>query len=65
MENIEFIFEYDNKRYASILVDSDNVEIVEIVENEKSIELKNIEDDNLYSKLVDEYKKYDLGIDGD
>ena len=54
MENIELCFEYDGAKYASLYDGEDNVVIVKV---------QNIDDEELYSKLITEYKSYDLEED--
>lgn len=60
MDNVELLFEYNGIKYASILVDDEYVEIVKVLEKENKIYFEKITDDDLYSKLEEEYKTYDL-----
>ncbi len=63
MENIELCFDYEGQKYASIPVDEENVEIVRVESTSEGISLIEIKDENLYEKLKEEYKKYDLEED--
>ena len=63
MENIELCFEYDGAKYASLYDGEDNVVIVKVQNTENGVEFQEIDDEELYSKLITEYKSYDLEED--
>ena len=52
MENIELCFEYDGAKYASLYDGEDNVVIVKVQNTENGVEFQEIDDEELYSKLI-------------